>query len=57
VVNDSYLLMSIPFVLSTAIYLFISGYRNRAEERLMRKKIKQLSRLQVNTPGDASLTK
>lgn len=50
VVNDSYLLMSLPFVLSTVIYLFISGYRSNAEKRMLKKKIKQLTRLQTSAP-------
>jgi simple sugar transport system permease protein len=53
VINDSYLLMSIPFILSTVIYLFISGYRSRSEEHLMKKKLKQLSQLEDHTPGSS----
>ena len=48
VINDSYLLMSIPFILSTVIYLIISGYRTGADERLIRRKAKQLCQMQDN---------
>ena len=42
VINDSYLLMSIPFLLSTVIYLLISGWRSTEQDRKIRKKVKQL---------------
>jgi simple sugar transport system permease protein len=50
VVNDSYLLMSLPFVLSTIIYLFISGYRTKAEDRMKKKKARQLALLHSELP-------
>ncbi|MEA4897201.1 ABC transporter permease [Bacillota bacterium Meth-B3] len=46
VINDSYLLMSIPFLLSTVIYLIISGYRSGAEGRRLKKKAQQLAKLE-----------
>ena len=57
VINDSYLLMSIPFLLSTIIYLFISGYRSGEEDRNVRKKLKQLSQMEGKTPSPASKKK
>lgn len=46
VINDSYLLMSIPFLLSTVIYLIISGDRSGAEGRRLKKKAQQLAKLE-----------
>ncbi|MHC1785795.1 MAG: ABC transporter permease [Christensenellales bacterium] len=57
VINDSYLLMSVPFILSTVIYLFISGYRSKADERLIRKKVKQLSHLQEDPVNEVTAQK
>lgn len=45
-INDSYLLMSIPFVLATMIYLIISAYRSKDEARLLKKNKKKLEALE-----------
>lgn len=54
IINDSYLLMSIPFVLATAVYLLMSAYRSKAENRLLRKNRKKLEAMEAeglsNTP-------
>lgn len=43
IINDAYLLMSVPFILSTIIYLGISAWRSGADSRMIKKKIKQLN--------------
>lgn len=45
-INDSYLLMSIPFMLATIIYLVIGAYRSQDEERLLKKNKKKLEALE-----------
>lgn len=56
IINDSYLLMSVPFLLSTVIYLIISGYRSSADTRLARKKAKQLQEAKAIGKTDSSNT-
>ena len=36
-ISDSYLMMALPFIFCTIIYLLISAYRSKAEERLIKK--------------------
>lgn len=47
VINDSYLLMSIPFVMATTIYLLMSAWRSGSERRLMKKNQKKLAELET----------
>lgn len=44
-IHDSYLLMSVPFVLATVFYLIMSAYRSRSEERLLKRNRKKLLEL------------
>ena len=48
VINDAYLLMALPFILSTLIYIVISAWRSGAEERMLKKKVKQLEQMDPN---------
>lgn len=48
VINDAYLLMALPFILSTLIYIVISAWRSGAEERMLKKKVKQLEQIDPN---------
>ncbi len=41
-ISDSYLLMSIPFILCTVVYLVISAYRSGAQMRLIKKNRQKL---------------
>ena len=41
-ISDSYLLMSIPFILCTVVYLVISAYRSGAKMRLIKKNRQKL---------------
>lgn len=41
-ISDSYLLMSIPFILCTVVYLAISAYRSGAEMRLIKRNRQKL---------------
>lgn len=44
-IHDSYLLMSIPFLLATVIYLIMSSYRSKSQDRLLKRNRKKLIEL------------
>lgn len=56
IIMDSYLMMSMPFILSTVVYLVVSGYRSTADERLLKKKLKKLRQLEEAKAQEAVTT-
>ena len=52
IINDAYLLMALPLILSTVIYIVISAWRSGAEERMMKKKIRQLEQIETNNSSE-----
>jgi simple sugar transport system permease protein len=53
VIGDAYLLQSVPFVLSIAVYIIISAYRSRAEARLLRANRKKLVSIRESKENQA----
>lgn len=45
-ITDSYLLMSIPFVLATVIYLLMSAWKSKGDARLLKKNMKKLAAME-----------
>ncbi len=48
IVSDAYVLMALPFLLVTVVYLIMSAYRSGAEDRLIKKNQRRLERLEKN---------